>query len=226
MSTATAFVFPRSFPFCVEDLSGYTAADYIGNLTLAQVMSFFWNLETFTITTAGTAGGSGGTVDCTGSIVLNPPSSSSPFATGQSTSTWFGSGTSGAFSSFPAIRTPRARLCPVATSSFGNVGMFYGWAVAANTPPDFSIIFGIGTDPSNSDKYRIYYQFTIRYAATSGSGTTLIQFQNPANTSGPVLNSGIFSFGSLSFNWEATDISSSTSRSGLNMSASSSDYTY
>lgn len=222
MSVADRFISIGSFPFCVEDLSAYTSADYIGNLTLAQVMAFYWNLETFTITTSGTAS-NGVSTSCTGSIVLNSPSSSTPFATGTSTSTWFGSVGSTAFSSFPAIRVPRSRICAAAVSSFGNVGAFSGWAVSIATPPDFSLTFGIGTDPSNAGKYRIYYQFTVRFKTGTGP---LIQFQNPANAGAPVWASGTFSFGSLSFNWEATDLGSSSSRSGLGMSGSSSDYTY
>lgn len=52
MSTATAFKYYRVFPFCLTDEvpAGY---DYVGGLTLTQIMKVWWSLETLSVSVTG-----------------------------------------------------------------------------------------------------------------------------------------------------------------------------
>lgn len=230
MSTATAFKYPGLFPFCAKNIAANlgSAWDHIGNLTLAQVMAFYWNLEDFTLTTSGTAA-NGPTTDCTGTIRLNPITSCSPFAQGYSEGPWYGSNPSAiAFTSFPAFRQPNQRVCEVPTSPLfpGLVGNIAGELSSGPNEATFDIAFYIGTDPSNAGKYRLYYFLRIVYEGFDVEPGPTIEFTNPARNTGAVLASGTFSLGSLTFNWEATDFGTAVTASGQAITGSVTYFTY
>lgn len=231
MSTATRFKYIRPFPFCVADQSAYFSGgrfDYVGNLTLTQVMAFYWNLETFTITTTGFAS-SDNTTSCGGLIVLFPVSSSAPFDQGGAEGVWYGEVVAPtAFGSFSALTSPRERVCTPGSLDYAH-GFFAGLSGedSGNIANNFSLSFAISTDPDNTGKYRLYYNLRIDYEDDSPpEGGPLIRFYNPNEDSGTVLASGTFTIGGITMNWECSDFGTSGSHSGLGLSATSSDYTY
>ncbi len=225
MSVADKFGFKQTFPFCEKDLSSYFSGgvyDFVDNLTRAQVMAFYWNLETFTISTAGSAT-NGFTTSGIGNVTLNPLTSSS-FDEGDSEGAWFGQVLGGvAFGSFPAIHTPRERVCNAYDPTHGLIGYLSGDEAAHPLDRTFNVAFAISTDPGNAGKFRLYYHFFFDY--TDGAGPSLT-YGNPAFIFAPILASGTFTLGGITMNWEVTDAGTSSGHSGLNMTASSSDYTY
>lgn len=223
MSTAAAFNAFGPFPFCVADVSGnaaLTTFDFVGNLSMSSVMAFYWNLESFSISSGGTASDGVNTVNATTTAVLNPVTSSTPYTTGYSGGAWYDQASSVNLSSFAAIKVPRSRVCnPLAVSeAFPDIGFI---AMQA-TNNFFQIRFVVSQDPSNAGKFRLYYELIHENI----SGAVELDFYNPANNSGAVLSSGTFSIDSITMNWEATDQGTSTSHSGISFSATSSSYTY
>ncbi len=226
MSVAAKFRFARTFPFCEKDLSTHfsgSSYDYVGNLTRAQVMAFYWNLETFAITTAGTAT-NGGTTSAVGNVTLNPISASAPFDRGASNGAWYGSITTTAFGSFPAIKPPLSRVCNSYDQTNGGVASLSG---DLSTSPGnfFALSFAVSTDPLNAGRYRLYYIFRIDYE-NEVVPSPVLSFQNPASNSGAVIASGTFAFSGIPMNWEATDFGTAIVYGGVAFSAASNDYTY
>lgn len=225
MSVATPFLHLGSFPFCVGDISGTIPAtfDSIDNLTLADVMGFFWNLETLEFVTAGSAS-NGNTTDCTGVASIHPVTDNTPFDEGGASGCWYGEVTSGtAWASFPAFRQPRERVCYASSSQ--NIASLSGSYITGAFEATWSVSFRVGLDPVNSGKYVLYYEFSFDFEDV-GDGGPLIAFRNPANNSGAVLVSGTITVGGFTMNWEATDFGTSSSNTGLDLSATSSYYTY
>lgn len=76
MSTATRFKFHQPFPVCIKTTAECDAIsvahDWVRNLTLTQVMAFFWNLETFTLTTAASVSATGYSGTANGTFTLSP----------------------------------------------------------------------------------------------------------------------------------------------------------
>ncbi len=194
--------------------------DYAGNLSLTQVMAFYWDLETFTITTAGSISGGSGFTSGIGSVTLNPIGGS-PFNRGTTEGAWFGQLlTNTVWASFPTFLVPRSRVCNSYNPSAGFVGYLSG-DQSTHTANNFTVGFAISTDPSNAGKYRLYY--SVRFDFVTGAS---LRFVNPAGNTGRVLASGSYSISGISLNWQATDFSTATSSSGLSVSATSGSYTY
>jgi hypothetical protein len=227
MSVATAFIFPRLFPFCVDDESAYysgtgTDFDYVGNLTLAEVMALFWNLETFTIETAGTITDAGGSAGGATSLTLNPIAGT-PWDEGYSEGAWYDFGTVTAFASWPAFRAPRDRICHDYAATPGAIASIDVADSGGNGSAFLDL--ALSTDPSNAGKYRLYYRFQFVPARTGSSPPTLT-FSNPASNLATAIASGTFAIGGITLNWEANDQDAGTTPAGLDMTASSSDFTY
>lgn len=201
---ATAFAFRQPFPFCPQEISGSvpSGTSYLDNLTLAEVMDFAWNLETFTLTSAGSA--TDGTYTADGSMNFTlAPIASSRFDVGnlEDGSMWYGDAFGDtSLGSWPSIREPRDRVChPTQTVTgclFQSLGEDTGGSSAV-----YEVGFWVGTDPSNAGRYRLYYDFSL--AAFDGPSSEVgIRFTNVSSIGGySVVNSGTFTIGTLSFNW-------------------------
>lgn len=237
MSTATAFIFPRSFPFCAEDISGDVDSNlsHVGNLTLAEVMAFAWNLETFTLTPTGTTTRPPIDDDPELTTVDPPTFTLSPLASNYLTHAgtfydgmWFGDAFAfTALASCPEIRTPVERICEAAPPITG--GLLAIEAVDALSLPDRYVLveFWIGTDPSNSGKYRLYYAFDI-VAYSSVTDTVSLQWSNESSPPGggfTSAGSGTITIAGITLNWYAYCTTGSTP-SGVGLTASSTSFTY
>jgi hypothetical protein len=231
MSTATAFRYPRSFPFCVADISGSISSqfEYVDNLSLADVMGFFWNLETLEFVTSGSATGPN-TTNCAGLFSINPVTSNTPCVEGRAYGYWYGEVTSNtAWSSFPAFRQPVGRVCyGYSDPAVQLMSYLEGFYFAAGVFEAYAgVSFRVGLDPVNAGKYVLYYAFSFEFEdLTVEDGGPYIVFSNPSGNAGAVLASGTISVGGFTMGWEATDFGTASSHTGLGLSASSSYFTY
>jgi hypothetical protein len=106
MSVATPFNYYQPFPFCPDEFSpGGLPEAFIDNLTLAQVMALWWNLENVEIT----AGGVTGIKTISGSIQLNPAEGTGDFTgevNGAACSMW-----DSIIAGVGDVHEPRDRVC-------------------------------------------------------------------------------------------------------------------
>lgn len=219
---ATPFKYIRPFPFCPSDISGdvHSFVGNLDNLSLADVMGFAWNLETFTLTSAGSATDGTYTADGSMNLTLAPIASSRfDIANLYDGSMWYGA-TFGdtALGSWPSIRQPIERVCEESQTINGCLFHSFGEAIPG---PDatFEIGFWVGTDPVNSGKYRLYYYFAMTgYAGPSAS--VAIRFTNLSSYAGyTVTNSGTFTIGLFTFPWYCHISNGSTGAGTFNSGA-------
>ncbi len=229
MSTAGAFLFFQSFPWCPQDISGTVPAvvPHVDNLSLADAMAFVWNFETFTITLTGTTSLGGTSFNAAATYTLSPIASSvCDEANNGFDCDWYGAAFAALpFGSFPNIRSPRARVCQPATD-----GRLFAiqMDVASTGLQGFIAQFWLGTDPSNSGKYRIYYRFFIDRVQTA---IPLLEMQWNTDSSVPIsfasLASGTITIGGLSMNYYSFyRTGGGRTATGGTMAASSSSFTY
>ena len=230
MSTAVAFVFPGSFPFCVTNISGVVngAASYLDNLTLAQAMGFAWNIETFTLDTTGTATVGSDTATGTMTFTLSPIASGlMSYAALNDGSMWFGAAlTRRIFSSWPAVRVPVARICqPSMTVNGTLVDLNSDDNNAGTYRAENEIGFWVGTDPNNAGKYRLYYRILVK-ARDPATATVEILWDNRSSVSGLTsITNGTITIGGLTFAYYSYK-TTGASHTGGTMSASSTSFTY
>jgi len=229
MSLTTAFKFAEPFPFCVSDISGSPgSADYISNLTLTQVMDFYWNVESVTIDTVGTGTNGAASINATQASVMSPPSSTYFTQGSIDNGGWFPTfNTDELFVDWPPINEPYERVC-YGTQASGIDGYVVRWTM--NLGDGFNslnISFILSQDPSNPGNYRLYYLFIIDYWGFSGADSALLRWANPAVGAGPYtpITTGTFTVNGLTFNY-ASYANSGTSTTGGTMSATSSAYSY
>lgn len=236
MSTAAKFGFAQALPFCASDISGSVpaAADYVGNLTLADAMEFAWNLENLSLTVA--LGTTATRIAGINSATVNAAftASISPFASDVMTqgripegNMMFGAATAYAvFASCPAIRQPVDRVCSDGTWLAGLV-LACDWLVNTGIDQFAGIGFWVGTDPGNAGKYRVYYNFDLIRQATS-SGVSVAMRWIPKSTLLPgysAVTNGTMTIEGITLSWYcSTDGNSAVSGGGL--SATSSSFTY
>jgi hypothetical protein len=230
MSTAARFKFRRTFPFCVTDISGdvRSNASYVGNLTLAQVMEFAWNLEEFTITPAGTATLEGLTTVSPPTIVLNPLSYSNiSHGSFNDGSMWYGDGVARTtLGELPSIRGPVGRIC---NPTMAVNGCLFDFNADDDASPSFlrqfEIGFWVGSDPSNSGKFRIYY--ILAATTTDDVASTLsMDWSNQESSAGmSLVTSGTGEIGGIAFPWYIHCTAGATA-SSASISISSTAYTY
>jgi hypothetical protein len=227
MSTAPRFIFPGSFPFCVEEIAGFDShASHIANLTLAEAMAFAWNIETLTITTAGTATFGALVSNASADLCINAWSSSRfDIAALNDAGMWFGAAVAEtALGSLPAIRQPRGRVCDPGPANVGCL-MDLGFALSTDERAFGILGFWVGTDPINSGKYRLYYRYSIWFSDPT-TQTIDLNFTNESTNVGmSSAGSGTLTIGGFSFDWYAFRTTAATP-SGISMSASSGSFTY
>lgn len=226
MSVAARFKFAEAFPFCVEDISGVVPANssFIANLTLAEIMSFAWNLETLTITTAGTATVGALVADAAGDLCINPWSSTRFDEGSTNDGMWFGEGVpTTALGSLPAIRDPDSRVCVLGSPASGAVmDILFSLSTAR---AGGNIRLYVGTDPVNSGRYRLYY-FILYLFSDPATETIDLFFANYTPIAGTdTAGSGTITLGGLTFNWYAA-CTIGAIQSGITMTATSSLFTY
>lgn len=232
MSTASSFVSIGSFPFCVP---AYTFGDYVGGLTLAQVMAFFWNLETATFSFAATAQltvtppGTVVNVSMTGDLVLSPLDT-----TGDLTAidTFSNSGVTKDFWSstvaYSAVsKAPRDRVCNIVPLWF----IFGTGGLSSATAPYCEMLFDVCIDPGDSTKYAIMYNIFCNNNANAAGEFISLYFFPTASGSVNTLNTGTFTLAGITFPYactcsRATSGSAVVTTTGGTLTCSSSNYSY
>lgn len=230
MSTATAFKFPRLFPFCPSNPTG----SYVGSLTLAQVMAFWWNLEYAELFTSATLGGTylGSSMGCsaTGQFELITPGNCS----GDWSATNCGAyatfnGSALSTTTFAAVaRAPRSRMCftfPTVMSAQRSSD-----ASGANGEKNILLTFAVRLDPVNAGYYAIEYLLFINSRSPFvGGASASLTFQD-TNPGSNIINSGSFTIAGVSFpywcSWSGPVGYSSVSTAGGTINALSSLFTY
>jgi hypothetical protein len=240
MSTATSFQFIDAFPLCVADDSS-TFYYYVRNLTLQQVMSFYWNTETFTITTSASASGTyppttgtyySGTAN--GTLTLSPLGVTGDFTqdvfsgtTG--TNGWLKTTSSFDYSLGQNSTQPRSRVCYASTFTAPYALYLNGDDSTKLNRTFFSFYFVIAKDSVNTGKFCVGYYYDIRFGF-SGSGLTQYNIAYRPTSSGNDFNSGTFQINGVTFPYYcSTDLNPSSSgftTSGGTMTVTSSNYTY
>ena len=240
MSTATAFRHHRPFPFCPAAPSrAVYRFDTITNLTLADVMSFYWNLESVAFTFAATGDATFGSTHfysaATGTVGIGPPQRTGNFV---NLDYWAyngaiaraASGTN--FSDLPSTTTaPRDRVC-------GNSILFdadcrySGDASLVGFPHLFQMSFIVCSDPVHSGRYAIEYRFVIAAGSYTTGQHPRIVWSNPSysGAAAPLyINAGFFTLGGISFPWGCygnVHTPYSVVYTGGTMTCTSSNYTY
>lgn len=241
MSTAAKFAALDVFPQCLRSsATAGTFYQWTRNLTLAQVMAFYWNLETFTLTTSASVSGTyaGKTYSGTanGTFTLSPLGVTGDWTadtfdqgSGPGTLGWTRAASGTTLSAGDSSTAPRARVCiqgtldvaPLAISLNDSRGSQYFSG---------SVYFVIATDSVNAGKYAIGSALFLYFPLTgsdSSVGTFLIYYISTSSGGGsyPIAN-GTFTVGGFSFPYySSTDLPSATT-SGGTLTATSSDYTY
>lgn len=244
MSVTTPFATLSPFPFCPADISASLPL-HLGvpvlhndNLSLEDVMTFAWNLETFTTTTTGslTAPKSNN-----GDIVFTlSPVASSRMSKGQlfDSGMWYGDYMAAltVFASWPSMRSPRNRVCysdgtflpgsPVTGCLFS---AYFEGPVVGVAPNTFKAIseyyFWVGTDPSNVGRYRLYYYFNIESLDTFDSSANIVWRTRSTVGGMTVITSGTITIGGQSLNYWSFKPTGGSSTGGT-MSATSGSFTY
>lgn len=232
MSTAQKFGFKQPFPLCLEVVD--SGSDYVGGLTLAQIMALFWNLETFTLSTDATAHmvsslGPIWDVSAVGDIVFSPIST---------TGDWTPIDTFlniGVFKDFYAgtvgySQTSKAPINRVCNSTIGWFTFGTGGSSSGNTP-FVDLILTQKIDPLDATKYAVEYDMFVANASTFHDGDSVTVGFTPSGGFGNVINTGVFTISGIDFPYvcscdRSTGGSLTVTTTGGTLSATSSDYTY
>ena len=238
MSTATRFKYYRPFPFCPSSGTPGTTFDYL-EVSLADAMSFWWNLESLEFVSTGSqTDGLGASLSLAWTLT-NGPTESLPFAASRG----YANGGSYYYSGSPAT-SPISKVC-------------FSTAINNERPLSFSLLGGSAFPGVQNNiilefrikssaidgNVRLYYRVLFECRNNVGIGTPspgsggLIAI-NPATVplsgiSGTVPTTGTFDILGLSFDWSGGYYEANASRvytwissSGLDLSATSSAFTY
>lgn len=230
MSSSSRFVSVGHFPWC---LSSVAAGDgVVSNLTLAQVMEFWWNLETFTLTFTGTLTDRSGmlTYDFGQTLTAFPPSSTAN-ETALTEGKFYQASLFPAASSFVALASlpqspvaPRDRVC----SADALFGLYFREPISANKWVE--LFFRVFTDATNSGKYAIQYEIDVNFAKNDGGRHVGCVFLQPGvwGAGTPPDNTGSMTIGGISFPWEfyVAHSDGPDTFTGGTLSATSTSFTY
>lgn len=232
MSTAQKFAFKQPFPSCLQPVESPNFVSYVGGLTLNQLMGFFWNLETYTLTTSFS-----GTMTKPNAVPWNASMNGSitisPFATTGDWSSMDTFETTPSFSQFftttpgygAVSKQPRDRVCNNTMGSFRcGTGSVIG-------KPAALLSFYPRIDPNNNANYAILYDiFLDQRSDVHNSDSLSIQMSPNYNGSGRLVNNGTFAICGIDFPYYATSRNSAGTTivtvSGGTLSSNSSQYTY
>ncbi len=214
MSVATAFKHHRAFPFCPPLPTGTFTFDIVDNLTLAEVMAFYWKLEGAAFTFAATGDVFNGSTHtysaATGTVGIGPPQRTGNFANLDS---WHYAGAIArpaagtAFSDLPATTTaPRDRVC-AGSLILDAAHSYTGDASAVGFPHTFRMEFWVKRSGTFANRYAIEYRFLIAAGNFYSGGTYACiawintSYGSAASSTLLYINSGFFTLGGILFPW-------------------------
>lgn len=186
MSVAARFKHPRAFPFCLsnEVPEGH---DYVGGLTLAQIMKVWWSLEEVGVAVTGDPNG-GILADINITLTAPPDVASVPLV-----NSFIDSGDT----SVP--RAPNSRAC--VTSDYA-VSFSYSDEYAPSVPREMAISIKVIIDPDNSANYALAYKITAECRSEFDSGAVITSpADGAARFTGTPEFTGTIDFGGIEFDW-------------------------
>lgn len=211
MSTATAFKYYRPFPFCPVE---FTPDNYV-DVTLAEAMALYWNLENLEFVTTGTRGPASINWTTTFGAV-----ESLPFT--PDTETLSGSYYDG---TAPASE-PRSRVC------YNDIDLFLERTATASPIGDgtklLELSLRFGKTPS-AETIRIRYYFRFRHAFTDDDSNDIIVTSPVTGISGTPPSSGTISILGIPMDWQGgglTDSGATWSTETATLAVTSSAFTY
>jgi len=241
MTTAVGFTTIGHFPYCMGPSSRGTPYSYINGLTLSQAMQFYWNLETFTITTTGSAssqpappgtiytGTMNGSINVSPLAITGDLSGMDVYAQNEGMAFPY-SGSS--ISLGIQTKQPNQRVCyPSFTAPFYPLWMeFFLSTYSSSFETDMQLTFAVEEDSTNSALYSIRYYFFIKYPTRNGAGFgDSVTFSSNSFSAPATLASGTFSISGITFPWYCGWSQAAPKimiASGLSLSATSTSFTY
>lgn len=222
MTAAAHFSSRGFFPFCLDTLTPGNGV--VGNLTLAEVMDFYWKLETYTFTFAGTVTRGPDSFNFGQTATNFPPAASvcneGKFLLG---SLYPDSTTFAAFASLPqSARKPFERVC-VSTAfapQFGGEIIF-----RKSGESQISFVGGPNIDGVNSGKYAIAYQIRGDFRQATAPNITANFYEPGAGSGGTLSDTGTVTIGGIAFPWELY-VATGDTTSGVSLTATSSNFTF
>lgn len=243
MSTATRFGAIGPFPSCVPEHSPGIA--YVGGLSLSDVMAFFWNIETFTLTTSvsvslkATAGatppaGTGYSIAASGNVVASPAGVTGSWSPATNYVRTLGAMFTGVSSAIGATSCqPKNRVC---SSTLSPSYLIFATSASGSgsPPPRFEVSFNIVQDPTTAGLYAVEYEVSGTNSTSHDGATLQVVFgaYSPAGGPGVLINSGSFTVAGISFPYWCYFVYSYPSNynnlvtSGGTITASSTLFTY
>ena len=250
MSTATKFAFLGAFPICPAASAAIDAVTpgyftWARNLTLAQVMDFYWNVENFTLTTTGAvsgtwpaAGGHSYAGNAVGTMTLNPLGTtgdwkaqtfSGDYDAGSGGVTgWKKSNSGGSVPLAGGATAPRDRVC-MFPYFYPYCLRLFGQAPAPDYYTNCGFEFLVAEDSVNAGRYAIGYTVAVKFGVYDLTAGGVVFSMTFSSRSGGHLSSGTYAIGGVTFDYYfGTDLpaaSAGFSAAGT-LSATSSNYTY
>jgi len=242
MSTTPSFIKAfRPLPFCPGEPSGDVTFDVVRDLSLEQVMEFYWSVETAVFTLAGdavnTVMGTDYFVYGNGTITLTPAALTGDY-TNMTAWDWPDGG-----GPTPAWQIITDETLPVATADLPTESLApqkrvcsdeYAYVATAGVhvddflPTSADFQFLVRSDDLNPGRYAIEWNMAIVVGSNS-AGSTNTGFvwhnagYNPAPSLTNVLNSGTFTIANIDFDWACNDDNNAT---GGDLDVTSSNFTY
>lgn len=204
-------------------------------------MSFYWNTETFTITTSASVSGTyppitgtyySGTAN--GTLTLSPLGvtgdfTEDSFSGANGTLGWLKPTSSIYFSLGQNSTQPRDRVCIASGFSYPTALYLNGNDSTKFNRTGFSFYFIITKDSVNTGKFAIGYNYDVIFGF-SAPGLLLYNIAYGKNSSSNDFNNGTFQINGITFPYYcSTDLPTSSSgftTSGGTMTVTSSNYTY
>lgn len=241
MSVAQPFSTLFRFPSCVlpSDEIDPGGLSFIRNLTINQVMDFWWNLETFQITTSAAVSGT-----------WPPPGGVFYSGTGNGTMTFSPMAMGGDYAAMNLLSinacaffntnpdlnlgqistAPKSRVCanPGIIDQTPVLIEFFAQSSLGSDHPNAYLWFLVAEDSENPGMYAIGYDFLIIFQLTPDRIFQL-SFANVQDAPADVFTSGTFEIAGLTFDWQAaTNLPNTVPdfSATATMSASGSKYTY
>ena len=226
MSTATAFKYYRAFPFCPSPQ--FPQPGTVSNLSLSDVMAFYWNLETFELTFAGTITRGVNVFGIGQSITAFPPA-----GTFMDQGLFLGGGmfpdspTAVPFASLPqSPRTPVERVCVNSSFADSFAGRLNYSDSAAPGLNSARFGFGVSSDTANPGMYCVDYDILVGLTYTIAPGSYIqCAFVHAGVDPSPPDASGSYVIGGITFPWDFYG-NAGDSFAGIDLSATSSSFTY
>jgi len=187
MSETTRFLHYRTFPFCLTNEVPPDDYDYVGGLTLTQIMQVWWSMETIAMDVTGDPNGG---IAAGLNININAPPNidSVPIPNSLISS-----------DDLAEAIAPVNRIC--VTSDYAASFLFED-EYAPSIPRTVTLTLKVIIDPDDADAFAIAYKITAECRGEFDAGAVITSPLDGAyRFTGTPEFTGIIDFGGIEFNW-------------------------